>query len=138
MRSENTIATGHGPESWQHDHQRHGHRYEGDPCETEAVDAPGGPHFIPGPHVTDTANRLDPHVSSGFGDVGATGDSSRHRHGDHVHRGQENASAGGAATAGLEALEADRRNKGTTGNATSSGLDPSSAGHHGSSTTEGM
>ncbi|KAL2356956.1 hypothetical protein BJ546DRAFT_966120 [Cryomyces antarcticus] len=25
----------------------------------------GFPHFVPGPHVTDTANRLDPHVSDG-------------------------------------------------------------------------
>ena len=136
--SENTRATGYGPESWQHGHQRHGHRYEGDPCETEAVDAHGGPHFISGPHVTDTANRLDPHVGSDFRGVGATSDSSGHHHSSHVHRREEAALAGGAETAGHGALEVDYRNKGTTGNATSSGLDPSSADHHGISTTEGM
>ena len=136
--SSNTRAAGYGPESWQHEHQRHGHRYEGDPCETRAVDAQGGPHFISGPHVTDTANRLDPHVGSGFGGIGATGDSSRHHHGDHAHRGGEAALAGGAGTVGLGALEADHHNKGTTGNATSSGLGPSGADNHGISTTEGM
>ena len=136
--SGNTRATGYGPESWQHEHQRHGHRYEGDPCETGAVDAQGGPHFISGPHATDTANRLDPHVGSGFGGIGATGESSRHHHGDHVHRGEEAALAAGAGTAGLGALEAHHRNKGTTGDTTSSGLDPSSADHHGINTTEGM
>ena len=133
--SSNTRATGYGPEFWQHEHQRHGHRYDGDPCETEAVDAQGGPHFISGPHATDTANRLDPHVGSGFGGVGVTGDSSTHNHGNHAHRGEEAALGGAAATAGLGALEADRRNKGTTGNTTSSGHD---ADHHGISTTEGM
>lgn len=59
----------HGPESWQHQHSGHSHNYEGDPCGPGAS-APGGPSFTSGPHVTDTANRLDPHVNSG---VGATG-----------------------------------------------------------------
>ena len=136
--SGNTRAPGYGPESWQHEHQRHGHRYEGDPCETRAVDAQGGPHFIPGPHATDTANRLDPHVSSGVGGIGATGDSSKHHHGGHAHRGEEAALAGVAGTAGLGTLEADYRNKGTTGNTTSLGLGLSSTDHHGISTTEGM
>ena len=138
LGSGNSRTTDYGPESWQHEHQRHGHRYEGDPCETGAVDAQGGPHFISGPHATDTANRLDPHVGSGFGGIGATGESSRHHHGDHVHGGEKAALAGGAGTAGLGALEADHRNKGTTGNTTSSGLDPSSADDHGINTTEGM
>ena len=136
--SGNTRATDYGPESWQHEHQRHGHRYEGDPCETRAVDAQGGPHFIPGPHATDTANRLDPHVGSGVGGIGATGDSSRHHHGDHAHRGEEAALAGVAGTAGLGTLEADYREKGTTGNTTSLAHGPSSADHHGISTIEGM
>ena len=136
--SGNTRATGYGPESWQHEHQRHGHLYEGDPCETGAVDAQRGPHFASGPHATDTANRLDPHVGSGFGGIDATGDSSRHQHGDHLQRGEEAAIADGAGTAGLGAMEADHRNKGTTGNTTSSGLDPSSSDNHGINTTEGM
>ena len=52
---------GYGEESWRHDHVHHGHQYEGDPCADEPP-VPG-PHFVPGPHATDTANLLDPHVS---------------------------------------------------------------------------
>ncbi|MCJ1397519.1 hypothetical protein MMC11_000713 [Xylographa trunciseda] len=33
-----------------------------DPCGPDAE--PAAPHFVPGPHVTDTANRLDPHVNT--------------------------------------------------------------------------
>ena len=71
-------ARGYGPESWQHEHSGHGHQYEGDPC------APGetaaGPHFTSGPHTTDTANRLDPHVAGGaLGGTTGTG----HHHGHH-------------------------------------------------------
>ena len=37
-----------------------------DPCGPGVE--PAAPHFVPGPHVTDTANRLDPHVDGpGFG-----------------------------------------------------------------------
>ncbi|MCJ1285248.1 hypothetical protein MMC26_004588 [Xylographa opegraphella] len=37
-----------------------------DPCGPGAE--PAAPHFVPGPHVTDTANRLDPHADGpGFG-----------------------------------------------------------------------
>ena len=61
---------GYGPESWRHDHGAHGHTYEGDPCSHEEA-ARSGPHFIPGPHVTDTANLLDPHVNSGSNITGA-------------------------------------------------------------------
>ena len=52
-------------ESWTHDHSKHGHQYAGDPCGPEES-APGAPHFTKGPHATDTANRLDPHVGSGI------------------------------------------------------------------------
>ena len=63
------MGAGHGPESWEHQHSGHSHNYEGDPC-GPGTSAPGGPSFTSGPHVTDTANRLDPRVSSG---IGATG-----------------------------------------------------------------
>ena len=62
---------GYGPNSWEHNHVAHGHTYEGDPCGPETT-APGAPHFTTGPHATDTANRLDPHVASGIGAPGAT------------------------------------------------------------------
>lgn len=137
---ERTLNTGYGPESWQHEHHHHGHEYEGDPCETGGVESQRGPHFVSGPHLTDTANRLDPRVGSGPGIAGTTGDSSGHHH-DHSHnvqRGEEAALAGGAGPAGLGALEADNHEKGTTGNATSSALDPSSTDRRGVTSTGGM
>ena len=90
-----------------------------------------------GPHITDTANRLDPHVHSGIG--GVTGDSSgHHHHGHHGHRGEEAALAGGAGGAGLGALEADRSKYDTTGNTTSSGHEPPITDRHGIDSTGGM
>lgn len=54
---------GYGADSWTHEHGKEGHIYKGDPCEHgEATEAT--PHFTSGPHATDTANRLDPHLGS--------------------------------------------------------------------------
>ena len=39
----NTIG---GPESWAHDHDRHGHQYTGDPCGPN--ETPAAPHFTQG------------------------------------------------------------------------------------------
>lgn len=137
-----TTGTGYGPESWAHEHQHHGHQYEGDPCETGAVGSQGGPHFVSGPHVTDTANRLDPHVGSGVEGAGTTDNSSGHHHHQHQghrsHRGEEAALATGASGAGLGALEADRGKPGTTGYTTSSGLDPSNTDRRRHDTAGGM
>lgn len=133
------TAIGYGPESWQHEHQHHGHQYEGDPCATGAIDGPGGPHFVPGPHLTDTANLLDPHVGSGFGGPDATGDSSgRHHHGHHVQYGEEAALASVVGATGREAMEADNLKQGTTGRNTPSGFEPSETDRHGINNTEGM
>ena len=135
--SATSPTTGYGPESWQHEHQHHGHQYEGDPCETGVTSHQEGPHFVSGPHITDTANRLDPHVSSGTG--GATGDSSEHHHHKHHgHRGEEAALAGGAGGAGLGALEADRSKHDTPGNTISSGHDSSNTDRRGVDSTGGM
>ncbi|MCJ1436665.1 hypothetical protein MMC27_006046 [Xylographa pallens] len=49
-----------------------------DPCGPGAE--PAAPHFVPGPHVTDTANRLDPHVDGpglGAGTAAATYEASQ-------------------------------------------------------------
>lgn len=133
-----TRVTGYGPESWQHEHQHHGHEYEGDPCEKGAVEGRGGPHFVSGPHVTDTANRLDPHVGSGFEGVDAPGDLSRHHdHGHHIHSGEKSASADGAGVAGLGVLEAGHQQQGNVGMATPSGLDPSDTDRQCNQSTEG-
>ena len=132
-----TGDTGYESEFSQHEHPHHGHHFEGDPFETGEVGGREGPHFVSGPHVTDTANRLDPHVGSDF--AGATGDSSgHHHHGQSVHRGEEVASAGGAGAAGLGALETDHRKLGTTGNTTPARLESSSVDRHGINTTGGM
>lgn len=56
-----TSVAGHGPESWKHDHASHGHEFVGDPCDHNGAE--GKPLFTKGPHVTDTANLLDPHVN---------------------------------------------------------------------------
>ena len=136
--SSSTRGAGLGSESWQHEHQHHGHQYGGDPCESEAVGDRGGPHFVPGPHVTDTANRLDPRVGGSFGDTSNTDDSnlSRH-HGHHGHRGEEAALAGSAGAAGLGAFERDHRKQGTTENTTSSEFDPSNIDRHVPNSTQG-
>lgn len=75
------VKDPYGPESWHHQHVGHGHAYEGDPCESGAP--PALPHFTAGPHITDTANRLDPHVAGGPID-GSTGSGTGH-HGHHGH-----------------------------------------------------
>ncbi|KAI4129600.1 MAG: hypothetical protein LQ347_003716 [Umbilicaria vellea] len=109
------VQDPYGPESWQHRHVGHGHAFEGDPCETGAP--PALPHFTAGPHITDTANRLDPHVAGGS--IGGSTDSGTGHHGHHGHRhGQHEASTGagiGSTGAGI----------GSTG----SGLDSSNRGY---------
>lgn len=59
-----TSATGLGSESRKNQHVPHGHHFAGDPCHDNAVE--GRPLFTKGPHVTDTANLLDPHVTPEF------------------------------------------------------------------------
>ena len=74
---------GYGPEHWEHDHHQHGHRYDGDPCAHGDVD-PVGPHLTSGPHATDTANRLDPHVAGNTGPLETTaGEVHGHQQGYH-------------------------------------------------------
>jgi len=115
-------ASGYGPESWEHDHDRHGHQFAGDPCAHGETPA-HGPHFVQGPHTTDTANLLDPHVAGGIG--GAESATGRHGHHGHGHK-EDAALAAGTTSAGLGAYEGDRDHRGnTTGASTGTGLDPS-------------
>ncbi|KAJ4359975.1 uncharacterized protein N0V89_000534 [Didymosphaeria variabile] len=56
---------------WTHDHAGHGHKYEGDPCDSTPASPQDGKNsllFTSGPHSTDTANRIDPklHIPGGF------------------------------------------------------------------------
>ena len=114
-----------GAESWEHDHNRHGHRYEGDPCATGEA-APTGALHTHGPHVTDTANRLDPHVA-------ADGTSTSHHHGDHGHHHGDIASTGGLAAA---SHETSRATSGTVaGTSNGSKFDHSNPGTVGTSST---
>ncbi|KAF2715785.1 hypothetical protein K504DRAFT_457928 [Pleomassaria siparia CBS 279.74] len=115
----------------EHDHHGHGHTFAGDPCEHgEGEKSPSGTVFSAGPHATDTANRIDPHLhipgefpnstpadetsEPSFGrDVGV-GDGSTSTSGLHDttrsdpaskhHYGRDAALAGGAGAAGLGAL----------------------------------
>lgn len=116
-------ASGYGPESWEHDHNRHGHQYEGDPCahgETTAA----GPRFVPGPHATNAANLLDPHVAGGIGGTeSTTGHQGHHGLG---HKKEDAVLAGGATGAGLGAHNGNRGHHGnTTDSSTGTGLGPS-------------
>ncbi|KAL9116914.1 MAG: hypothetical protein Q9187_006556 [Circinaria calcarea] len=79
-----TGLSGYGPETWEHRHGPYGHQYEGDPCQREPP-VPG-PHFVQGPHATDTANLLDPHVAGTVippGSTAATGTGTGIGHGHH-------------------------------------------------------
>lgn len=50
-----------------HQHKGHGHKFDGDPCPPgDEPQVPGYPHHYQGPHSTDTANRLDPHIPGGY------------------------------------------------------------------------
>lgn len=112
-----------GPESWEHDHSRHGHKYDGDPCAAGEGIAPVTLH-TDGPHATDTANRLDPHVAED-GTI-----SGGHHHG---HTGRDAALAGGV---GAGAYEASRDTPATTaGTSLGSELGPSQTGTTGASST---
>ena len=112
-----------GAESWEHKHNRHGHTYEGDPCATGEGIAPVTLH-TDGPHATDTANRLDPHVA----DDGTV--SGSHHHG---HTGRDAALAGGV---GAGAYRASRDTPETTaGTSTGSDLGPSQTDTTGTSST---
>lgn len=138
------TGVGYGPESWEHDHSRHGHQYEGDPCGPEAH-VPG-PHFSKGPHATDTANLLDPHVASPIvplssaSGIGATGTTTGTGVGSSTgtglgstgtgssHLGRDTTLAGGVGAAGAGAYEASRDTSNPT--STSAGSAPSTAGPH--------
>ena len=81
----------------------------------------GYAHFTHGPHITDTANRLDPHVP---GEYPLEGGQDRH---SHTHAGRDTALAGAA---GVGAHEATRHHDRGLGN-TSSGLPSTSTGTSG-------
>lgn len=110
----------------------HSHTFGGDPCERGEPPVPG-PHFTTGPHATDTANRLDPHVASGIHEPSATthadsgsGVGSTIHSGD--HRDRNTALAGGAGAAGIGAIESSRDASDPV-----TGSKPDSAGPHKSS-----
>lgn len=107
------VGQGYGAEKWKHEHGAHGHQYEGDPCGPEES-APGAPRFTTGPHVTDTANRLDPHVASDMGvPAESTNTASELNLGSKVpgedhHHGRDAAIAGSVGAAGAGAYESSR------------------------------
>ncbi|KAL8715573.1 MAG: hypothetical protein Q9220_000909 [cf. Caloplaca sp. 1 TL-2023] len=121
------VPRGYGSESWSHDHLKHGHNYEGDPCENEPP-APGALHFAPGPHSLDTANRLDPHVSGGAIEPTPTVGTSTSQTDGH-HFGASAAMGAGLGATGAGAYEAGREIPTTT----STQRDTTTSGPHDSS-----
>ena len=102
------LGRGYGSEGWDHDHSTP-HAFEGDPCGPGAE--PVGPHFTEGPHILDTANRLDPHAST---------------RGAHTHGSSTTGTGLGSSTGtGL-------------GSSTSTGLGSSTSTGLGSSTSTGL
>lgn len=123
-------------------HHSHGHEFAGDPCNDGAAE--GHPLFTKGPHATDTANLLDPHVTpqvtlpststttssdTGLGSNASTALGSTayggDRHGGEVteseptrhgdhHHGRDAAVAGGLGAAGAAAYSAGREDTPST------------------------
>jgi len=127
-----TRGTVGDPDDWEHSHTGHGHTFEGDPCGSGVPRA--GPHFVEGPHVTDTANRLDPHADTtgphthGSSTTG-TGLESTDKH----NTGRDTALAGGAGVAGVAAVGAHEEGRHhhhdpTSAGTTSTETDPSLTG----------
>ena len=129
------LGSGSGAEGWDHDHSQP-HAFEGDPCGPGAE--PAGPRFIEGPHITDTANRLDPNASTtgahthgssttGIGLGSSTGTGLETTTGQEnttgAHTGRDAALAGGAGVAGVGAYEEGRHH-----DAVSTGTDPTFTG----------
>lgn len=100
------AGIGHGSELGKHEHSALGHEYQGDPCGPEES-APGAPHFTTGPHATDTANRLDPHVASDLTAPTESTKTSSGSHGDH-HLNRDATLAAGVGAAGAGAYESSR------------------------------
>ena len=143
--------SGYGADSWEYQHGGHSHKYKGDPCGPESA-VSGAPHFTTGPHGTDTANRLDPHIGSGVGAPGSTtgtsagsgvGSSSTgtglgssttgsgtglksSTTGTAHHTGRDAALGAGAGAAGVGAYEAGRDQP----QSTATGPAPNTAGPH--------
>ena len=116
-----TLAS-HGPESWVHKHGKHGHEFGGDPCSTGETRTEG-PHFVSGPHTTDTANRLDPHVAA---NSGISRDRNSHDQTHHGHQPQEGFRPGDPTVTSLGTVESNRHHPSTdTGANTESGTGPS-------------
>ncbi|MCJ1352118.1 MAG: hypothetical protein MMC33_002102 [Icmadophila ericetorum] len=122
-----------GPADWEHDHNRHGHEYTGDPCGPN--ETPAAPHFTQGPHVTDTANRLDPTVAEGFGGASA-GAATEGHHKHHHHHKERDAALGTAGVgAGAGAYEAERHDEPRSSTLGESGMTTgttagTATGHH--------
>ena len=108
-------------DSWQHQHVGHGHEYEGDPCESGAP--PALPHFTAGPHITDTANRLDPHVVGGALE-GSTGTGHHgHHHGHHGHHETSTGTGIGSTGTGIGSTDTGIGSTGTGLGSSSRGYD---------------
>jgi hypothetical protein len=95
-----------------HQHKGSGHNFQGDPCpEGQEPFVPGYVHHYKGPHGTDIANKLDPHVPGDFPSDNGLDTHERGLAGQHLnttgsqHHGIDAALGAGAGAAGLGAYE---------------------------------
>lgn len=118
----------------EHEHGGHGHTFSGDPCENH--NQPSATVFTSGPHATDTANMLDPHLhipgefpetpaetpldqktgTSGYIGESATrqqdfGSNLPDRSGEQSHHGRDAAIAGGLGAAGIGGYAASKHHQ---------------------------
>lgn len=118
--------------SFDHNHGGHGHQFGGDPCGPNKP--PAGPHFTQGPHITDTANRLDPRVSGDAPPAGlGSSTTSQHPPGGAALGGAGLGAATGAGASALPHRHPDHTTERGLGGPTtaSSATDPSSQHHYG-------
>ncbi|KAL9099931.1 MAG: hypothetical protein Q9163_004633 [Psora crenata] len=111
---------GFGAENRRQDHDNHGHKSE------EALGS--APRFTSGPHITDTANRLDPNVpSSGIGASNTTTSSASLGHGrSNTPNGKDGAVASGPGGTSIGSYEPEREHTASSG----TGHAPTTAGPH--------
>lgn len=107
-----------------HAHKGLGHGYNGDPCpEGQEAPVPGYVHHQHGPHGTDIANRLDPHVPGEFPSDNGLESHERTRDGR-----LESSLTSGSRGIGSDAYTAEQRTSALPGQGTNT--TDSTSGHH--------
>lgn len=133
ISNETTSPRGYGQEAWEKD--GHSHEFQGDPCHGQEKPVEGVVHHTKGPHSTDIANALDPHVGAT-----STSKSASHSHPTGGAIGSESTTSGvdsSTAGKGFDSTTIDTGRgvgsaSGTDGSVAGRGLAPSHDLQHGS------